>query len=348
MKLQSNRLPPVTTSSSPLKKGATAGLPSSAWGKLPEKHCWTSQQWHPNSHVRLFQRTASAGYIARARHTARCGFTLLEFVVALLLFGIAMSGLFPMVVMYSRMLELLEQRPDELLLNRNQYRVANPSEWYQVPADPPKPNSGEWVHKWYLVPSSDSASDGSNAWARKLGASASITYENPTPTELTEDIIVDYQDVDYDDDNGWTSESTTDAYNDNQRRSPESEVGTATWTFTDVVAGWYRVEATGVVSGETAPPEGTSYKLSYGTTVDEDVTPTHLEFVTGTTWCLLTIKHFSEEDVTEDVIVKLTTDTSGTAIADAMRIVRYSAQVESWAPPTTETAGATVKITPPE
>ncbi len=41
-----------------LKKGATAGLPSSAWGKLPKKHCWTSQQWHPNSQIRLFQRTA--------------------------------------------------------------------------------------------------------------------------------------------------------------------------------------------------------------------------------------------------------------------------------------------------
>ena len=35
--------------SSLLKKGATAGLSSSAWRKLPEKHCWTSQQWHPNS-----------------------------------------------------------------------------------------------------------------------------------------------------------------------------------------------------------------------------------------------------------------------------------------------------------
>ena len=29
------------------KKGATAGLSGSAGEKLPRKHCWTSQQWHP-------------------------------------------------------------------------------------------------------------------------------------------------------------------------------------------------------------------------------------------------------------------------------------------------------------
>ena len=34
--------------SSLLKKGATAGLPSSAWEKPSERHCWPSQQWHPS------------------------------------------------------------------------------------------------------------------------------------------------------------------------------------------------------------------------------------------------------------------------------------------------------------
>jgi len=38
---------------SPLKKGATAGLSSSAEHESPEKHCWTSQQWHPMGSLML-------------------------------------------------------------------------------------------------------------------------------------------------------------------------------------------------------------------------------------------------------------------------------------------------------
>ena len=362
MKLQSNRLPPVTTPGA----GSTLRGPRGGW-HVPER----SGGWH------VPERSEGRGLVVHhalrcaqerttqirlpAPHTARRGFTLLEFVVAMLLFGVAMSGLFPMVVMYSRVLESLEQRPSQLSLHRNagvdgnEYRVGHPLEWYQVPAVPAVPNSGEWVHKWYLVPSSDIDSDASNAWARKLGASVSITYEMPTNTveepltvPTTADITVwdaivgaHYSDSS---DPAWTDDdpAATDAYGGNQRHPAAGDVGTATWTFTDVVAGWYRVEATGVVSGETTLPADT-YKLSYGATVDEDVTPTTpLKFETSSEWCPLTTKYFSAGTVT----VQLTTDTSGSAIADAMRIVRCSLQVESWTSPTTETAGATVEIKP--
>jgi len=37
--------------------GATAGLPSSAKWISPEKHCWTSQQWHPLEASKQFQNT---------------------------------------------------------------------------------------------------------------------------------------------------------------------------------------------------------------------------------------------------------------------------------------------------
>jgi len=285
----------------------------------------------------------------------RSGFTLLEFVVALLLFGIAMSGLFPLVVMYSRTLELLEQRPKQLALDRLAYRVANPAEWYQVPATPAAPNSGEWVHKWYLVPFSDNASRASDAWVRKLGASASIKYKSPTSSleePLTEPTTADIAVWDavvgdhYSDslDPAWTDDDppATGAYGGNQRHPAADTVATATWTFTDVVAGWYRLEATGLVSGETMLPAGT-YKLSYGTTVGEDITPpTHLKFETSLTWQPLTTKYFSEGTVT----VQLTADTSGTAIADGMRIVRCSVQIKSLTPPSAETAEASVEIKP--
>lgn len=295
------------------------------------------------------------------RRAARRGFTLLEFVVALLLFGVAISGLFPLVVMYSRVLESLEQRPNQLSLHRNadvdgnKYRVERFLEWYQVPATPAVPNSGEWVHKWYLVPFSDSASRMSDAWTRKLGAGASIKYNSPTSAleeTLTEPTTVDITAWDamagdhYSDslDPAWTDDdpAATGAYGGNQRHPAAGKAATATWTFTDVVAGWYRVEATGLVSWETTLPAGT-YKLSYGTTVGEDVTPpTHLKFETSSVWWPLTTKYFNAGTVT----VQLTTDTSGAAIADGMRIVRCSVQIKSLTPPTAETATASVEIKP--
>lgn len=279
----------------------------------------------------------------------------MEFIVALLLLGIAMSGLFPLVIMYSRVLESLEQRPYHLSFQRNTYREEHPLEWYQVPATPAAPNSGEWVNKWYLMPFSDSASRASDAWARKLGTSASVKYKSPTSTleeSLTEPTTADITVWDavagdhYSDssDPAWTDDDppATGAYGGNQRRPAPGNVATATWTFTDVIAGWYRLEATGLVSGDAALPAGT-YKLSYGTTVGEDVTPsTHLKFEASSLWQPLTTKYFIAGTVT----VQLTTDTSGAMIADGMRLVRCSVQIASLTPPTTETAGASVEIKP--
>jgi prepilin-type N-terminal cleavage/methylation domain-containing protein len=295
----------------------------------------------------------------------RRGFTLLEFVVALLLFGMAMSGLFPLVVMYSRALEVLEQRPSQLSGHRsagvddNAYRLANPAEWYQVGAAPytrtdSQPNAGDWVHKWYLVPCSDSASRGSNVWARKLGACASIRYRAPTGTiEEPVDVPTTAEITVWDAgvaghysqslDPSWTDYAPTPgAYGDNQRRPDPGKVGTATWTFNDVAAGWYRVEATGLVAGATTLPAGT-YRLSNGTTTAEDVTPAKaLAFGTSAVWQPLTTKYISAGDVT----VQLTTDTSGTAIADAVRLVRCSVQIKSLTWSTSDTATASVEIKP--
>lgn len=325
MKLQSNRLPPVTTPN----VGGTLRVPA------PHTEC--------------------AGYIVCGRRTARRGFTLLEFVVALLLFGIAMSGLFPMVVMYSRMLESLEQRPNQLALDRLAYRVEHPLEWYQVPADPPVPNSGEWVHKWYLVPFSDIPSSTSSAWARKLGASASVkigtytTYTQQTPTAPTKcDNSLDADDIESDSSYveavpaNWTTGSSAAAYYDSYRKQQVAEETTAEWTFTVSEKGWYQVQATGFVPGTST--SDSSYTVTYGTgpTSDPVSLPSDkmFEFGTSLEWTVLTTKYFSADTVT----VQLTTGTSGTAIADGMQLVRCSVQVESWTPPTTETAEATATV----
>ena len=147
----------------------------------------------------------------------------------------------------------------------NAYRLANPTEWYQgagaLHRSESQPNAGDWVHKWYLVPCSDTASRGSDAWSRKLGAGASIKYMPPTSTveepvavPTTADTTVwdagaagHYEDSP---DGHWIDDDPMPgAYGSNQRRIRVGKLGTATWTFTDVAAGWYRVEVTGLVPG---------------------------------------------------------------------------------------------------
>jgi prepilin-type N-terminal cleavage/methylation domain-containing protein len=70
-------------------------------------------------------------------HALRGGFSMLELQVALVVFGIALTGLGPLVVMHSRQLKRLESR-------------FSPQATY------------------YVTPSAD-------LWSRKLGAAASVT-----------------------------------------------------------------------------------------------------------------------------------------------------------------------------
>lgn len=67
--------------------------------------------------------------------TCRRGFSLLEFMVAMLLFGLTITGLFPLVVMYSRTVQSLEQRPNALARR-----------------------AGGWVHQSYFVPATNPSS----------------------------------------------------------------------------------------------------------------------------------------------------------------------------------------------
>ena len=107
-------------------------------------------------------RAAAPGALPRRnahRGGARAGFSLLEFEVALLLLGVALTGLFPLAAVYSRGLESLERR---------------------------SPSAGQW----YLVPLSD-------VWARKLGAAASLTNNDPGPKPAPPVLIVDMSETTY-------------------------------------------------------------------------------------------------------------------------------------------------------
>jgi type II secretory pathway pseudopilin PulG len=80
----------------------------------------------------------------RKRPSGRAGFSLLELQVAFVVFGIALTGLCPLVVMQTRHVKNLEAR-------------LNPQTVY------------------YFVPSSD-------LWTAKLGAAATVTSQYVTPT----------------------------------------------------------------------------------------------------------------------------------------------------------------------
>jgi hypothetical protein len=95
--------------------------------------------------LRRIRKIATASGRFRRGSKYRAGVSLLELEVAFVVFGIALSGLAPLVVMHLRQVEKLEQR-------------LNASTTY------------------YLTPSSDS-------WARKLGAAATISSTAPTVTE---------------------------------------------------------------------------------------------------------------------------------------------------------------------
>lgn len=299
----------------------------------------------------------------------------------MLLLGITFSGLFPLVKMYSRMVGSLEHGPDQVSSQfeiSNAYRVTKSepntapldAEWYHVPA------TDEWVRKRFLVPFSDSDANlavdaqlsAADAWARRLGIVASVRYKRPadrvsppdcctSPESLPEptqqsitplDAVVgpQYSDFPVSPDPAWSDDSpaAASAYGGNQRHPPVS-VATALWTFTGVTAGWYQVEATGLAPGGATLPANT-YSLSYvshAIPMVEDVTPaTAFTFQASSDWQFLAVKYFDAGNVT----VQLTTDASGTAIADGMRLVRCSLQITSWPPPTATTATATVEIRP--
>ncbi|HTQ39103.1 MAG TPA: hypothetical protein VMJ32_08740 [Pirellulales bacterium] len=87
-------------------------------------------------------------HTARQKHSARRGISLIEVQIALVTFGILLSGLGPITTIYIRQLSQAQHRFD--------------------------PTS---VH--YLVPPSD-------FWTRKLGVAAALTTQDPGTTSLSD------------------------------------------------------------------------------------------------------------------------------------------------------------------
>jgi prepilin-type N-terminal cleavage/methylation domain-containing protein len=176
------------------------------------------------------------------------GFTLLEFIVAMVIFGIAFAGMFPLLSILSR-----DMFPLRAKTSPYNYTYFTPSRDWESDAD---------RHTWYLVPFSE-------PWARKLGASARITSsstaftsydplsietslvsrdDDTDATDSDSDGYEDYTDVASD--NNWQSGTVSSSITDRQDYRfhdsllDSSFSASATWSIQVAKAGWYSIQAT--------------------------------------------------------------------------------------------------------
>ncbi len=260
----------------------------------------------------------------------RRGFSLLELGVAMAVLGLALVGMFPLVIMYSRGLTKLEQSS-------------------------PMQNVQGSSATWYLIPSSD-------AWARKLGAAAQLTSDqnkllnyvspsvpppltvrNDSPTADSDgDGIMDYSDP------GWTYGNTSSAYNGDYHYtnalSSHSQGGQlAVWSFYISTPGWYAIQAT------WPSPQGlqlttVQYQISLGGTpisgspfnIDQTNTSAGIPDETGLSlvWCKLTpgLVHLTTSGLLQVQLSNVQPNSNTphcSVIADAVRLVQNDVQVVS-------------------
>ena len=221
----------------------------------------------------------------------RRGFSLLEFEVALVLFGIALCGLFPLVVMQSRAVRALGRR---------------------------LPNQSTW----YLSPSPD-------AWVRKLGAAATLSTTPPAPLPPPPVLTVDNGDPGYVESGGWTTQTDSAAFQGSVR-SHGPQLGnpdTASWQFSDVPPGWYQFAATWLPAADRSP--NAAYKVTDGTTLLGTFTANQQGFPKGLlldnqTWQILTTRWINGPDV----VVVLSAQANGSVVADGLQLVPLQNDVQ--------------------
>jgi len=203
------------------------------------------------------------------------------------LFGIALTGVMPLVAIQSRQLKCLESR-----LRRGT--------------------------TYHLVPPT-------GLWAAKLGAAASICTELPATGPSPAATVIDDGDPGYAETGAsWHTDTRDNAYHGDQRCNHTSgSVATATWEFTSVEPGWYKVLVTWSPGADQAVDvpyriyDGPLYKRT--TSVDQSVAPVGNTF-DGLPWRRLNTVLISSNVVRVTVTHKEEQDRP--VKADAARIVR--------------------------
>jgi prepilin-type N-terminal cleavage/methylation domain-containing protein len=242
----------------------------------------------------------------------RPGFTFLEFLVAMVVLGIALTGLFPLMVVCSRGVESLELRYSEQGNKNNNW--FSPVYRTDTTGVIPRDDYGDW----YAIPPDD-------PWARKLGAVTTFSRSQPTGTAPT--TIIDDSDSGYSTTGTWTSQANTNAFLADQQLHDAGGDSSekATWTFSNVPTGRYYVLATWQADSTLAT--NASYTIYDG---NADTTPVTVSInQTGapsgdvyTGWQVLTTRIFTSSD--KVIKVTLSCNAGKAVVADGMRIVPTS------------------------
>jgi len=165
------------------------------------------------------------------------GLTLLEFIVAMVILGIALAGMYPLVAIMSRSMRPLRDKSDPKTLKY----VSPARDWDYDAANA----AGEKRHTWYLLPFNE-------PWARKLGAGARVSRDETAFTAYTAASIEPaslgpvtpehgapaYVETGAD----WQAPSNVSHYHA-VLASDSTEVCNVVWTLTVETTGWYWIQA---------------------------------------------------------------------------------------------------------
>ena len=214
------------------------------------------------------------------------GFSYLEMMVALSLFGIAVTGTTRLVVMQSRQMSQVERRL----------------------------NYGETS---YLVPSND-------AWARKLGAAATIQSFAPDPPPLPPVTLIDDGDPGYSE-TGSDWHNHGEGYLDNIRHNKEdNDLETASWEFTDLRPREYKVFATWTDRGDPDAP----FTIYDDLDVEGTVTVDMAEDPSGSAFGSVPWESLGTFYITSGTLRVELSNVNGHIVADAVRIVPVGYEVD--------------------
>jgi hypothetical protein len=223
----------------------------------------------------------------------RNGFSYLEVQVAFLLFAIGLSGLVPLTIVQSRQVREAESRldPDDT--------------HYMVPAE--------------------------RAWARKLGAAASLSTDPPAagspPRRLIDDGESGFSLEDNPPQNWAYLASSAGFQADHLFNSPRPSDDKAVWQFTGLQAGAYEVQVT--YPPTAAAASNAPYRVYAGnqllleTQVDQRTSPCG-PMDQGVPWESLGIVAISGSSLS----VELHDDADGGIVADAVRLVPVKNRLE--------------------
>jgi hypothetical protein len=281
---------------------------------------------------------------------------MVEVVVAMVVFGIALTGLFPLLAIMSRDLQPIKKIDSS---GTATYRCETPARDGNIDGADFSPVPNFEKHVWYVAPSTD-------PWVRKLGAGAqwySTTMSaatapagftasaSPIPigapfAQQDDDEDADAGYVDSFTDSDWVYNASAsaalgaDCHRHDALPAGSAPTAWATWTLTVPVAGWYSVQATWPFGADqvtdavySVSVNGTPLTSVVGS-VNQTSDPEGVEDDDGTKWAGLTTAPIQlAAGATVQVQLHNVRASSAVAgkfvVADGARIVRNEVKVVS-------------------